>query len=135
MKTACFITNCSVDSALTLRRWVDTHSDETIRITVVHPYGVDAGITLNKETCRTAKQQATARLDHWLAMLPTLRNAKPETLFSSPELALKMYLLLRYYDYVLVDDQLADLPADFLATHKTSTLYRLNDHSYSLQPA
>ncbi|WP_338874645.1 hypothetical protein WBJ53_03400 [Spirosoma sp. SC4-14] len=139
MKTACFPTDCSVDSALALRGWLTTHSSEAIRLTVVHTYDIEVSDRLTKESYRIAKQQAQSRLEQWLDMLPQswAGACKPETLFSSPELALKMHLLLRSYDYLLVDDQLASVSADVdaLLSRASAKLCRLTDYDFSRQIA
>lgn len=114
MKTAFFLTDCSVDSALVLRRWREANPDEAIRLTVVHPYDIETGVALSKETYRQARQQAAARLERWLGMTPQpwLGAIKPETLLAPPALAIDMHRLLRSYDYLLIDWQTFGLPAD-----------------------
>lgn len=139
MKTACFSTDCSVDSALALQRWLTTHANEALRLTIVHAYGIEADNGLTKESYRTAKEQAKARLERWLEMIPQswAVTFAPETLFSSPELALKMHLLLRSYDYLLVDDQTGGLSSDLLAllSQSSAKLRRLANHEFSRQIA
>jgi hypothetical protein len=117
MKTAFYSTDCSIDSALVLRQWMATHADEPIQLTVVHPYDVEAGTSLNKEVCRTAKQEAKSRLDKWLDLLPqsSPNQVKSETLLASPELAVKLHMLLRRYDYLLVDEQIQELSSETMA--------------------
>ncbi|QIP11633.1 hypothetical protein G8759_02790 [Spirosoma aureum] len=112
MKTAFFLTDCSVDSALVLRRWLESNPDNALHLTVVHPYDIEECAVLNKETFRAAKQQAESRLERWLDMLPQLSKLKAETLFSSPQLAIKMHLLLRSYDYLLMNEQTFTWSAD-----------------------
>ncbi|GAB2583526.1 hypothetical protein [Spirosoma areae] len=127
MKTAFFPTDCSVDSALALQRWLVATPLKAIQVTVVHPYVIEAGITLNKESYRVAKQQAIVRLEHWLALLPPSwpGELKTETLLASPELAVTIYLLLRPYNYLLVDDQPFGLPATTILNQTTAKLCRL----------
>ncbi|MCK8493900.1 MULTISPECIES: hypothetical protein [Spirosoma] len=106
MKTVFFLTDCSVDSALFVRRWLTDQNEAVIRLTIVHPYDIEAGDALTKETHRVAKQQAVTRLARWLDMIPasTSVELKPETLLASPELAAKIHQHLRAYDYILVDE-------------------------------
>lgn len=131
MKTAFYSTDCSVDSALALRRWLASNPKEAIRLTVVHPYDIETGSSLNKETCRAAKQLAKARLDHWLEMLTQswAGELKPETLLSPPELALTMHLLFRSYDHLLLDEQII---SETILQQTKATVCRLRDHERSL---
>ncbi|GAB3543886.1 hypothetical protein GCM10027577_13490 [Spirosoma fluminis] len=87
------------------------HAHEPICLTIVYPYDVKAGTSLTKETCRTIKQEAKSRLDQWLDLIPQTASdqIKPETLLASPKLAVKLHMLLRRYDYLLVDAQVQEL--------------------------
>ncbi|MFD2938264.1 hypothetical protein [Spirosoma flavum] len=136
MKTALFLTDGSVDSALSLRRWLSIDPKAAIRLTVVHPYDIELGTTLTKITCRAAKQQAVDRLENWLDLLPQLWSGefKTETLLATPELAATIHLLLRPYTYLLVDDQAFGLPvnSDALINTSSAKICRLGDHSLAL---
>ncbi len=136
MKTALFITDGSVDSALSLRRWLSTNPEAAIRLTVVHPYDIELGTTLTKNTCRVAKQQSVDRLEHWLNMLPQPwpGELKTKTLLASSELAVTIHLLLRPYTYLLVDDQTFGSPMnlDSLLNKTTTELCRLGDCSFAV---
>ncbi|WP_052731279.1 hypothetical protein [Spirosoma radiotolerans] len=105
MKTALFLTDCSIDSALTLRNWMSQYKGEAIQLTVVHPYALANGSLLTKETHRTAKQQAQTRLQHWSEMLPSSHPGMllTETLFGDASLVFTIHLQLRRYTYVLLD--------------------------------
>ncbi len=135
MKTALFLTDGSVDSALSLRCWLATNPELSIRLTVVHPYDIELGTTLTKNTYQIAKQQAINRLEHWLNMLPQpwAVELKTEILLASPELAVTIHLLLRPYTYLLVDDQAFVLPANpgELLQKSTAILCRLGDYSFA----
>lgn len=106
MLTALFITDCSVDSALSLRAWLSQQSRHPICLTVVHPYDIPAGESLHKSVCQPAKADALARLANWTAILGNLENTHltTETLFSNPEVALTIHLMIRNYNYLLVDN-------------------------------
>ncbi|GAB3511549.1 hypothetical protein GCM10027341_51180 [Spirosoma knui] len=93
------------------------HAHEPVCLTIVYPYDVEAGTSLNKETCRTIKQEAKSRLDQWLDLIPQTATdqLKPETLLASPNLAVKLHALLRRYDYLLVDAQVQELSDETLA--------------------
>jgi hypothetical protein len=112
MKTALFVTDCSIDSALSLRNWLSAHARQPIRLTVVYPYDLPSGLALNRNTLQPAKTEALSQLKNWSAMLDTIDITwlTTETILASPELALSIHLLIRNYDYWLVDDwaQVAD---------------------------
>jgi hypothetical protein len=120
MKTAFYLTDCSSGSAHLLRKWLATHADESIRLTIVYPYDIEEGQPLTQSTLRPAKVAAQATLNKWSAELAWAGSLIPETVLASAELAQTIYLLLRSYTYWLVDDlvQISQL-ADILA--KTST--------------
>lgn len=120
MKTAFYLTDCSDSSAHLLREWLATHTDESIRLTVVYAYDIEEGKPLNQSTLRPAKEEARTTLKNWSSSLNWDGHLQPETVLASPELAQTIYLLLRSYTYWLVDDaayitQFADILA------KTST--------------
>lgn len=106
MQTALFLTDCSVDSALSLRGWLVQHTHEPLRLTVVHPYEIEGGDTLHKSVCTPAKSEAVARLAHWRAMLGEVDtiHLNTEALFARPNVALMIHLLIRGYDYWVVDN-------------------------------
>jgi len=110
MKKALFVTNCSVDSALALRNWAVENKQESIALTVVHPYDLESW-ELNKQAIKEAKQRAQYQLGSWLELLARLDGPdgwpgtlQTETLMASPRLAATIHLLLRTYDYVVVED-------------------------------
>ncbi|SOD93390.1 hypothetical protein [Spirosoma fluviale] len=106
MKTALFVTDCSVDSALTVRNWLSAHSHQPIRLTVVLPYDIDEGQSLDKKSLQAAKSEASNRLKNWSDLLSATDpgSVVAETLLANPELAISMHLLIRRYDYWLVED-------------------------------
>lgn len=107
MKTALFVTDCSIDAALSLRHWLAARNSQPVRLTVVYPYDITRGQTLSRDTLKPAKAGAVAQLDNWSALLDALPagHLTTETLLASPELALSIHLLLRGYDYWLVNDE------------------------------
>ncbi|MDB5241132.1 MAG: hypothetical protein JWP57_1757 [Spirosoma sp.] len=107
MKTALFVTECSIDSAFTLRNWLANTAHESIRLTIVLPYEILPGEPLHKSACNPAKAEAQARLDHWSAILGDnqITVITTETLFGSAKQALHLHLLIRSYDYWLVDER------------------------------
>ncbi|GAB3020712.1 hypothetical protein [Spirosoma pulveris] len=106
MKTALFVTDCSVDSALTVRNWLSAHSHQPVRLTVVLPYDIDEGQPLDKKSLQSARSEAGSRLKNWSALLGDTDPGSlvVEPLLASPELAISMHLLIRRYDYWLVED-------------------------------
>ncbi|MBO0951808.1 hypothetical protein [Fibrella forsythiae] len=138
MQTALFVTDCSVDSALALRnRLTATHPP--IRLTVVHPYDIESGQPLNKTVLTVARGAAIARLKAWKAVLGDEQghNLKTEILFASPELALRIHMLIRRYDAVISDGQWLVNPhelANLLAQTGTQ-LHYLTDNVPELVPA
>lgn len=114
MKKALLLSNGSVDLALALNRWTASQP-EPIDLTVVHAYTLTcaAGLPLKADVYRQAKQQATRQLAQWLDFLPwssefTAPADRPgklhaEILLGDPELVLTIHLLVRRYDYLLVD--------------------------------
>lgn len=114
MQTALFLTDCSVDSALSLRKWLAQQTHPSLRLMVVHPYEIVSNDPLHKSTCKPAKAEALARLDNWTAMLGDVdcKQITTETLFASPNVALMIHLLIRGYDYWVVEDwTIADSPS------------------------
>ncbi len=106
MKTALYVTDGSVDSALLLRHWLTEQHATACRLTVVLPYETEPGERLHKDALRPAKAAAESRLQTWSAMLGDvgLHRRATQTLFASPEHALTIHLLMFHYDYWLVDD-------------------------------
>ncbi|KAB7730844.1 hypothetical protein F5984_11910 [Rudanella paleaurantiibacter] len=105
MKTALYLTNCTADASQILHRWSST--DEPVRLTVVYPYTIETGRALTKDSFHQAKNQAETRLQGWANQLPQAwpGEVRTETLLAEPELAATLHLLLRGYDYMLVDDE------------------------------
>ena len=106
MKKALLVTDGSVDQALSLSHWLETQSDP-IDLTVVYGYTIaqPANQSLRAAVYREAKQEATESLNHWLSFLPASAPVQlhTELLLGDPELVLAIYLLLRRYDYLLID--------------------------------
>ena len=115
MKKALLVTDGSVDQALSLSHWLETQSDP-IDLTVVYGYTIaqPANQSLRAAVYREAKQEATESLNHWLSFLPASATAllpngycfgqlHTELLLGDPELVRAIYLLLRRYDYLLID--------------------------------
>ena len=114
MQTALFLTDCSVDSALSLRSWLAEHSHRPLRLTVVNPYEISGDDPLHKSVCNPAKTDALARLNNWTAMLGEVdtTDLTTETLFASPNVALMIHLLIRGYDCWVVENwSVVDNPA------------------------
>ncbi len=127
MQTALFLTDCSVDSALSLRNWMAERAHQPLRLTVVHPYEIKVGDPLHKSVCKPAKTNALARLDNWTAMLGDIDNQQitTETLFASPNVALMIHLLIRGYDYWVVENwSVVDEPAVGALLEQTRTKVR-----------
>lgn len=106
MKTALFVTDCSIDSALSLRNWLSAHARQPLRLTVVYPYDIPGGQSLSRDTLKPARTEALTQLKSWSGLLDTIGTdwLTTETLLASPELAISIHLLIRGYDYWLVDD-------------------------------
>lgn len=92
--------------ALSTNRWLNDQS-EPIDLTVVQAYGVpsDADKPLKAGAWRLAKQTAADGLSRWTEYLV---NGKPEwlhteLLLGEPERVLMIHLLLRQYDFLLID--------------------------------
>lgn len=110
MKTALFITDCSVDAALALRNRIGNAGAHTLALTVVHPYEIDASQPLTKTITKEARQQAQERLRRWANLFASLDlpgnmslTVKTELLFASPELAATIHQALRSYDYLFTE--------------------------------
>jgi len=125
MKTAFFLTDCSIDSALTLRNWMKQYEGDAIRLTVVHSYELANGSLLTKETHQIAKQQAQTRLQHWVEILPPSQPGilLTETLFGDASLAFAIHLHLRRYNYVLLDFWQETLVATAQVAHDSRFLF------------
>lgn len=130
MKTALFVTDCSVDSALSLRNWLSAHASQPIRLTVVYPYDIDSGQALTRDTLQPAKAEARRQLNNWSAQLDTIDASwlTTETLLASPELALSIHLLIRGYDYWLVNDlvEVANPAVSAILSQGTTRTYPLS---------
>ncbi len=107
MQTALLITDCSIDSALALRKQLASSAHQPTRLTVVHPYDIAAGEPLNKVVLKAAREAAISRLNNWKAIVGDTPSTSltTEILFADPELALHIHSLLRPYDAILTDDQ------------------------------
>jgi len=107
MKTALYITDCSIDSALALRNRLAMSPNVPFRLTIVHPYDLEPDQPLNKVVLKEARQAAATRLTNWKTALGDTHatSLKTELLFASPELALRIHLLIRQYDAVIIDEQ------------------------------
>ncbi|CCH02877.1 hypothetical protein FAES_4878 [Fibrella aestuarina BUZ 2] len=126
MNSLLYVTDGSVDSALTLRNWLTAHTQPAPRLTVVLPYDLAPDQPLHKDVLRPAKAAAEGHLQQWVAMLgdAKLGNLTTETLLASPEHATTLHLLIRPYDGWLVDDQdLMEMMADVLARTRTQPLW------------
>ncbi|RYF65962.1 MAG: hypothetical protein EOO39_23905 [Cytophagaceae bacterium] len=128
MQTALFVTDCSIDSALALRNRLTSSTHPPIRLTVVHPYDIAVDQPLNKAVLKVAREAAIARLNTWKTILGDTHGhqLKTEILFASPELALRIHMLIRRYDAVFTDDQWLVTPhelADLLAQTGTQLHY------------
>lgn len=122
MNSLLYVTDGSVDSALTLRNWLAAQPQPAPRLTVVLPYDLTPDQPLHKDILRPAKAAADARLRQWVAMLGDARPdmLTTETLLASPEHAITLHLLIRPYDGWLVEDRfLVETMADVLARIRT----------------
>ena len=130
MKTALFVTDCSVDSALCLRNWLSAHASQPIRLTVVYPYDIEGGQSLTRDTLQPARAEALRQLNSWSAQLDTIDAGwlTTETLLASPELALSIHLLIRGYDYWLVNDlvDIANPAVSAMLSRSTTRTYPLS---------
>jgi hypothetical protein len=118
MKKALLLTDCSVDLALSVNRWMQTQSD-SIDLTVVYAFGLSSnpGQPLKAAAHRSAKQEANENLTQWLSCLPMPWPGKiqTETLLGEPELVMRIHLLLRQYDYLLIDFGQQEVVSAFVA--------------------
>ncbi|WP_020604286.1 hypothetical protein [Spirosoma spitsbergense] len=121
MKTALYVTDGSVDSALLLRAWLTRQPTNFCRITVVLPYSISPDEPLHKDVLRPVKEKALTLLQNWQSMLgdSQIWPMALEPFFATPEHALTIYLLLRHYDYWLTDNNPSPCGTE-LITH-TST--------------
>lgn len=122
MNSLLYVTDGSVDSALTLRNWLAAQPQSAPRLTVVLPYDLTPDQPLHKDVLRPAKAAADDRLRQWVAMLGDAKpdNLTTETLLASPEHAITLHLLIRPYDGWLVEDRfLVETMADVLARTRT----------------
>ncbi|GAB3946007.1 hypothetical protein GCM10028805_16030 [Spirosoma harenae] len=114
MKKALLLTDGSIDMALSLRQWLET-SAEPIDLTVVYALSTTqlTSQPLKAAPYYEAKKVANERLNRWLTFLPQNDRLHPdpsqkhqlhtEILLGEPELVLTIHLLIRRYDYLLVD--------------------------------
>lgn len=118
MKKALLLTDCSVDLALAVNQWV-TNQPDSIDLTVVYAFSLssDENQPLKAAAHRTAKQEASENLRQWLNCLPTPWPGKiqTETLLGEPELVMRIHLLLRQYNYLLIDHAQQDVVSAFVA--------------------
>ncbi|WP_080059480.1 hypothetical protein [Spirosoma aerolatum] len=118
MKKTLLLTDGSVDMALSFNRWQETQS-EPIDLTVVYAFDFnkDADQPLKASLFREAKQTANEQLNYWVEFLSKARLGafRTEILLGEPELVLTIHLLLRRYDYLLIDLS----QKDALATYRT----------------
>lgn len=118
MKKALLLTDCSVDLALSVNRWMQ-HQSDSIDLTVVYAFGLsaDPDQPLKAAAHRTAKQEAAENLRQWLSCLPMPWPGKlqTETLLGEPELVIRIHLLLRQYDYLLIDFEQQEVISAFMA--------------------
>ncbi|QMW00877.1 hypothetical protein [Spirosoma foliorum] len=130
MKKALLLTDCSVDLALTVNRWAANQVD-AIDLTVVYAFALSQtdNQPLTAATHRAAKQEANANLGQWLNYLTTPWSGKiqTETLLGDPGLVIRIHLLLRQYDYLLIDLEQQEVASAFLAcqNYTTTELHRL----------
>ncbi|MBO0935424.1 hypothetical protein J2I47_02575 [Fibrella sp. HMF5335] len=134
MQTALFITDCSVDTALSLRTWLAQPRHHPLRLRVVYPYDTPAGEPLHKSVCQPARTEAIARLANWTAMLGAVDTTclHTEVLFATPSVALSSHLLIRDYDYLLLDDWSAvdQLPQNALPGKIRTVVRSLRETAY-----
>lgn len=140
MKKALLLTDGSLNQALLLSRWIDQNQAEPVDLTVVYAYTLT---DTNKQPLkaadyRSAKQEACDSLNRWLNFLPAPwpGNLQTETLVGDPDLVMRLHLLLRRYDYLLIDFCQQGVLSAFMACRQqvTTTLSYLNlpeDYSYS----
>lgn len=135
MKKALFLTDGSVDTALSLSRWLEVQTDPIV-LTVVHAFSINQ--PLKAAVYRDARQAASTELNQWLNFLPSFRSVPagtvqilPEILLGEPGLVLTIHLLLRHYDYLLLDEGQTDVLNAFLVCQpQTNTQL----HSLSGEP-
>ena len=106
MKTVLYPTDCSVESARSLKEWLSRQIGEPVKITVVHPYDIMPGSPLTKATFKEAKVQADQRLSDWLQATGMASKATLEqrAILGGAEVLVKSFLALFPYELLLVDD-------------------------------
>lgn len=139
MQTALYLTDGSVDSALSFRSWLTHFDGAPLRFTVVLPYDLPVGEPLHKSVCGPAKQAAQEQLANWLAIVNegVAATIRTEVLFASPAQALSIHLLVRQYDYLVQDEWLHKKTNSLLmlsARMETRVLYVGNSPVGLLQP-
>ncbi|WP_420148610.1 hypothetical protein [Spirosoma sp.] len=118
MKKSLLFTDGSVDTALSLNRWLEQQT-EAIDLTIVYAFSLPqaSGQPLKAATYHQAKQEASERLTYWLNFIPTSgpNHFKTEILPGDPKLVLSIYLLLRRYDYLIIDTGQTEVLSAFMA--------------------
>ena len=137
MKKALLLTDGTIDMALSTNRWLNDQS-EAIDLTVLQAYGVqpEADKPLKAGDWRLAKQAAADALGRWAAYLVGCRPGllHTEQLLGEPERVLMIHLLLRQYDYLLIDAGQQNVLETFATcqAHIATTLCPLHvDTTYS----
>lgn len=144
MRKALLLTDGSVDRALSLRQWLESQS-EPIDLTVVYALSLPTpdDQPLKVVTYREAKRLASEELNRWLTFLPQAGTSPTaphrfaqlhtEILLGEPELVLTIHLLIRRYDYLLLDASQHNVAATFLlCQHQISTqLWCLSEPEYA----
>ncbi|UFH54542.1 hypothetical protein [Spirosoma sp. KNUC1025] len=131
MKKALLLTDGSVDMALSLGQWLNRQT-EPLELTVVYAYALvqEANQPLKAAAHREANQKATENLNRWLDFLPQPwpDKLRTEVLLGNPELVLTIHLLLRQYDYLLIDFWQKGILSAFVACQNqiTTQLHWLN---------
>lgn len=131
MKKALILTDCSVDQAIALTNWL-RNQPEPIDLTIVCAYALtpEPGHTMKATDHRAAKDKARQKLHNWLNFLPNADSVmyRINALSGNSKLVLQTYLLLRQYDYLLVNFWQQDVLAAFDSCNKlTGTKLRCLD--------
>lgn len=121
MKKALILTDCSIDQGIALTNWLK-NQPEPIDLTIVYAYALAPELSqaLKAADHRMAKEEARQILHNWLHFLPNTNSGtyRTDTLLGNPELVLQIYLLLRQYDYMLVDFWQQDVLTAFAPCEK-----------------
>ncbi|GAB3713601.1 hypothetical protein GCM10027592_52950 [Spirosoma flavus] len=107
MKTALFVTDGTVDAALSLRNWLTNNAGHSLHLTIVYSYDIPVGDPLTKSVCGLAKAEALNSLNRWKAILGNNPGSQItyKPFFGSPKQALAMHLLIGSFNYWLTDEQ------------------------------